>query len=205
MATEEQTGWSGFHQAARGRPPRELLIRTLNFFGAERRAPGVAVDLGCGSGPDTLALLERGWQVHAVDEQASGLQMMRESVRAELGARLHTHACRFESFEFPSCDLIWAGFALPFCPAAAWPTLVKRVVASLNPGGRFAGDLFGDKHAWSAEEGVLTLSEQQARLALQPLDVEAFDIEDGYRVSGDEVTRWHAFAFAARKPHQTHT
>lgn len=199
MSPEEQAGWSGFHKAARGRPPRELLIRTLNFFEVERRAPGVAVDLGCGSGPDTVALIERGWQVHAVDAEASGLQMLRESIRPEIGSRLHTHACRFESFEFPPCDLVWAGFALPFCPVAAWPTLVKRVVSSLNSGGRFAGDLFGDKHAWSAEEDVLTLTEPQARLALEALEIEAFDIEDGHRVSGSEVTRWHAFAFAARK------
>jgi tellurite methyltransferase len=200
VTTEDQTTWTGFHQNALGRPPRELLTRTINFFLAERREPGVAIDLGCGSGPDSLALLKRGWRVHAVDAELSGLQMLRTATPPGLGMHLHTHAVNFESFELPRCDLVWAGFALPFCSGLAWPELVQRVVTALNPGGRFAGDIFGNKHAWSAEEGVLTLTEEQARLALEPLDIEAFDIEDGYRVSGGEVTRWHAFGFAARKP-----
>jgi tellurite methyltransferase len=199
MGNEEPTSWTEFQKGAVGRPPRELLIRTTNFFSVEGVAPGVAVDLGCGSGPDALELLRQGWRVHAVDAEAWGLQALREATPPALAARLQTHTCRFESFEFPPCDLVWAGFALPFCPRAAWSTLVDRIVRVLNPGGRFAGDLFGDKHAWSGEEDVLTLTERQARQALEELVVEAFDVEDGYRVSGEEVTRWHAFGFAARK------
>jgi hypothetical protein len=95
--------------------------------------------------------------------------------------------------------LIWAGFALPFCPPPEFPALLRRAIAALNVGGRMAGDIFGDKHAWSSEPDVLTLTEQEARLALHSLAIEAFDIEDGYRVSGRELTRWHAFGFAARK------
>ena len=199
MPAEDQPSWNGFHKAALGRPPRELLVRTLNFFVVEGRAPGVAVDLGCGSGPDTLELLRRGWRVHAVDAEASGLTMLRDTAPPEAQARLFTHAARFESFEFPPCDLVWAGFALPFCPADEFAALLRRVASALTVGGRMAGDIFGDRHAWSAEPDVLTLTEQQARSALDHLTIEAFDIEDGYRVSGGDVTRWHAFGFAARK------
>ena len=114
MATEDQLIGAGSTRPPVAGRRGKLLIRTLDFFEVERRAPGVAVDLGCGSGPDTVALLESGWHVHAVDAEASGLQMLRESIRPE-----------------------------------------------------------------------------------QALHIETFDIEDGHRVSGTEVTRWHAFAFAA--------
>lgn len=199
MSNEESTNWIAFQRGSLGRPPRELLTRTLNFFAVEGAAPGVAIDLGCGSGPDTLELLRQGWRVHAVDTEPWGLQALRAAVPPEHADRLHTYTCRFESFDFPPCDLVWAGFALPFCPRAAWSTLVNRIARALNPGGRFAGDLFGDKHAWSGEDDVLTLTKGQARQVLAPFVVEAFDIEDGYRVSGGQVTRWHAFGFAARK------
>jgi hypothetical protein len=62
-----------------------------------------------------------------------------------------------------------------------------------------AGDIFGNMHAWAAESDVLTLTEEDARAALRSLSLEAFDVEDGLRVSGDEKTRWHAFGFAACK------
>ena len=103
-----------------------------------------------------------------------------------------------EDFDFPTCDLIWASFALPFCRLDAWPQLLTRAIGALRVGGRFAGDMFGKEHAWSSAPDVLTRTEAQLRADLRPLQIEAFDIENGYRVSGDEVTRWHAFGFAAR-------
>jgi hypothetical protein len=62
-----------------------------------------------------------------------------------------------------------------------------------------AGDIFGDKHAWAQEPGVLTFTEQQLRTVLRDLEIEAFDVEDGYRALR-ELTRWHAFGFCVRKP-----
>lgn len=199
MAQESKDTWSGFHQAALGRPPRELLTRTLNFFRVEKRPVGVAADLGCGSGPDAAELLRLGWEVHAVDAAGGGLELLRASVPAEAASRLHTHCVGFEDFEMPGVDLVWGSFAFPFCAPDRWPALVERITAALKPGGRFAGDLFGDRHAWAGEAGVMTLTEGQARQSLQGLTLEAFDIEDGLRVSGAGVTRWHAFGFIARK------
>jgi tellurite methyltransferase len=79
---EVSVDWSEFHRAALLRPPRELLRRTLGCFELEKAQPGVAVDLGCGSGPDSAELLKRGWRVHAVDTSDSGLKLLRSSLGA---------------------------------------------------------------------------------------------------------------------------
>ena len=198
MSTESPD-WTAFHRAAVGRPSRELLRRTLGFFAVEQRAPGIAVDLGCGSGADTLELLRRGWLVHAVDAEESGLELLRQSVPEDVRSRLHTHARTFEAFDFPDCDLIWAGYSLPFCSRNHWPALLHQATAALRPRGRIVGDLFGEKHAFAIEPDVIVLTESEARATLKPLTIEAFDVEDGFRPSGNEITRWHAFGFAARK------
>jgi SAM-dependent methyltransferase len=192
--------WSEFNRQALTRPPRELLRRTLGCFDLEGRAPGIAVDLGCGSGPDTIELLRRGWYVHAVDENANGLAMLRGTLPPEAQSRLDTHETRFENFDFPSCDLVWSSWSLPFCPAERWPKLLQRIVTGLRPNGRFAGDLFGKKHAFASEPGVFTLTEAELRKQLANLTIEAFDIEDGVRPSGGAMTRWHAFGIAVRVP-----
>ena len=194
--------WKTFHRAAVGRPPRELLRRTLGFFSIEQRPPGIAIDLGCGSGADTLEMLRHGWEVHAVDAEPSGLEMLGQSVPEAMRGRIHTHTEKLESFAFPKCDFIWAGYSLPFCTRDHWPALMQRAVAALRPRGRIAGDLFGNKHAFAGNSDILVLSESRARRALADLVVEAFDVEDGYRPSGNEITRWHAFGFAARKPEE---
>lgn len=192
--------WSDFHRAALRRPPRELLGRTLGCFAIEGRQPGVAVDLGCGSGPESIELLRRGWIVHAVDADPEGLELLRSQVPPDVRARLKIHHVTFEDFHFPACDLVWSGWSLPYCPTDRWPVLLDRIVHALRPNGRFAGDLFGDRHAWSAESGVFTLTESALREQLAEFVIEAFDVEDGIRPSGRELTRWHAFGIAVRVP-----
>jgi tellurite methyltransferase len=200
LITTAEIDWSEFHRKSHTRPPRELLIRTLNFFDVESRSDLVAVDLGCGSGADTLELLRRGWKVHCVDADPEGLEMLKSKVPPEFMGKVRTYTERIESFPFPECDLVWASYAFPFCPAANWEAMVRKATSALRPKGRIAGDVFGDKHAWAGEADVLTLSETNLRIALSALDVEAFDIENGYRVSGSEITRWHSFGFSACKP-----
>ncbi|MCW5610089.1 MAG: class I SAM-dependent methyltransferase [Rubrivivax sp.] len=192
--------WTTFNRSALGRPPRELLRRAIGLAALTGTRTGVAVDLGCGSGADTLELLRQGWTVHAVDADGPSLRLLAQQVPAEARERLHLHEAAFQDFVLPRCDLVWAGFSLPFCPAAAWPGLWPAIVDALAPGGRFAGDLFGERHAFGAYDDVMLLGEARVRKLLAALEVEAFDIEDGVRPSGGQVTRWHAFGIIARKP-----
>ena len=66
--TDTTTAWDNFVRSSRLRPPRELLRRTLGAFLIEGRPPGVAVDLGCGSGPDAAELLRLRLVVSAVED-----------------------------------------------------------------------------------------------------------------------------------------
>ena len=194
--------WAQFHRQSRLRPPRELLRRTLAFFELEGGPPGVAVDLGAGAGPETVELLRRGWTVHAVDASQGGLELLRSTLPPELLPRLHLHVARFEHFSVPRCDLVWAGWSLPFCPAGDWLQLLAHIGAALRPGGRFAADFFGPRHAWADEPGTFTIAKAVLRRQLgAAFRIEAFDTEDGWRVAGDgRLTRWHAFSAVVRQP-----
>jgi tellurite methyltransferase len=197
--TEADFDWHEFHRRSLVRPSRELLRRTLGCFELGKRRPGVAVDLGCGAGPETLELLRRGWQVHVVDSDAQGIEMLQESVPPSARPQLCTYVAKLEEFRLPRCDLIWAGYSLPYCPASHWSGLWSRIVAALRQDGRFAGDIFGDQHAWAGEPGVFTMTEAVLRDQLGGLVIEAFDIENGVRPSGGALTRWHAFGVAVRQ------
>ena len=191
--------WAEFHRRSLVRPPRELLRRTLGCFALEKREPGLAVDLGCGAGPESLELLRCGWQVHAYDANEGGLKTLFDSTPSAFRSSLHTHTKSFWEVDFPPCDFLWAGYSLPFCPSEDLSTLWAKIVTALRPNGRFAGDFFGDQHAWAAEAGITTQTEAEVRGMLEGLIVEAFDVENGVRPSGDVLTRWHAFGIAARK------
>ncbi|MCJ7511394.1 MAG: methyltransferase domain-containing protein, partial [Anaerolineales bacterium] len=54
-----------------GVSPPELLAYL------HRHPPGRALDLGCGTGTNTLALAERGWEVTAIDFSSGALRVAR--------------------------------------------------------------------------------------------------------------------------------
>jgi SAM-dependent methyltransferase len=157
--------WQSYYQATEGQPPRPTLLAGLRHWRASRkRAPGYALDLGAGTGRDTLELLSQGWRVRAYDGEAAALRRLAAKVRAhrdQAGGtpRLERRAARFENLDrLPDCDVINASFSLPFCPPPAFPKLWREIGRALRPGGVFCGQLLGPGDSWVSEDGLLGFS-----------------------------------------------
>ena len=167
---EEQSSWSRYYQAMTGRAPRPLLIES----GACELAPVVAAarwaaDLGCGDGTETLALLQAGWHVLAIDQQPEAIALVQSKVPAELQPRLRTQAAGFEALQLPPLDFV------------------------------YAGQLFGKRDSWAERPTMTfhTLADVQALLEPFAINVLREVEEDGQAVSGPK--HWHVFHIIARK------
>jgi len=124
--------------------PRPTLVDAAERF----PVPGLAVDLGAGTGRDTAELLRRGWSVLAIDREQEAIDRLRDLV-GEDSARLETRVSRFEQAELPACDLLNASFALPFTPRSEFAGLWRRITGSIRSGGRFSGQFFGERDEWA--------------------------------------------------------
>jgi tellurite methyltransferase len=194
--------WSQYYDAA-GEDPRDTLLDALRRFDEDGAQPGLAVDLGCGTGRDTAELLRRGWTVLAVDGEPEAIERLRRraDVDGDARKRLQTCVARFEDAEWPPADLVNASFSLAFCPPRAFSRLWDHVVRSLRPGGRFSGHLFGDRDGWADEPEMTFLTRAEVEALLDPLAVERLDEveEDGTTARGAEK-HWHLFHVVALKP-----
>lgn len=188
--------WPAYNAAVAEEPASNLLIQAVAAFDAEGPGPRHAVDLGCGEGRDTIELLRRGWTVTAIDLTAESLDHLR--TRAGADPRLTTIHAAMEDAEWPRADLVNASRSLPFCAPDRFAELWTRITASLTPGGRFAGHLFGPRLSWASE--VVTHSREAALALLADFDLERFaEFErDGTGVLG-RPQHTHAFAIVARK------
>jgi trans-aconitate methyltransferase len=190
------TGWSGYYEATAERPPRRTLLEALERFGAA----GAAVDLGCGDGRDTIELLRRGWTVLAIDSEPAALERLRTRTDLPPHARLEALCQRFEDSVWPAVDLVNSSFALPLCPPGRFPDLWQRIVASLKPGGRFAGQLYGTRDGWADREGMTFLDRPAAEALLHGLEIEQFDEEESDAVTPrGKPKHWHIFHIVARR------
>ena len=195
--------WQRYYQKTGGRPPRPTLMFALDRFAAEGPppAPRLAVDLGCGSGRDTVEILRRGWRVLAIDAEPAALEGLRARPEIAPGAPLETLVARFETAAWPACDLVNSSFALPLCPPAAFPALWQRIVASLQPGGRFAGQLYGDRDSWVGDPTITFHARAEIDRLLAGLEVEHLrEEEDDSVTPRGRSKHWHIFHIVARKP-----
>ncbi len=191
--------WVAYYEATAGRPPRRTLLEALSRFDPAP-TPRAAVDLGGGDGRDTIELLRRGWSVLAIDAEPAAIERLRGRPDLPAGAALTCLCQRFEDAAWPAADLVNASFTLPLCPPDRFDDLWARIVASLKPGGRFAGQLYGERDGWAGRPGTTHLTRAAAERLLSDLHVELFEEEerDGVTARGKQK-HWHIFHIVARR------
>ena len=167
--------WAKFYQANEGRALRPLFLKLMRSY-PDASSAGQAIDLGCGEGVETLGLLQAGWRVLAIDKEAEGIQRLIAKTPESLRDHLQTRQAGFEQVsELPPSQLIYAGYSVPFCTPEYFSTLWNLIVSSLETGGRFAGELFGVRDAWSANPSMNFHNAQQVAALFEPFIIESLE------------------------------
>ncbi|MEM6255450.1 MAG: class I SAM-dependent methyltransferase [Cyanobacteria bacterium P01_D01_bin.156] len=197
-----QRRWTDYYEAVAGRPPRETLLMALENFSSESSATSrkTAVDLGCGDGRDTAALLHHRWRVIAIDGELDAIARLRR--RSDINRTyLETRVQKFEDLTLPpAVDLINASFCLPFCSPDSFSHLWEEIVTALNPGGRFCGHLLGNRDSWTLYHDINHHTRPQVEQLLTSFEIELLDEEEhpGTTALGEEK-HWHLYNIVARK------
>lgn len=174
----EVEDWPGYFASVLGKGARETLIAALDLFAQEGFTAGLGVDLAAGEGRDALELLRRGWRVVATDNHPDAFPLLLSRVPETLKPRLTTVEVDFAETEVPDCDLVNASFALPFCSPEHFPALWSRIVAAIRPGGRFAGQFFGDRDTWAGLPGRTHHSRDEIMKLLEGFEIEVMNEEE---------------------------
>ena len=188
--------WSQFYEKQGGRGVRPTFESAV---AAWEGPAGTAVDLGCGDGVESRELAERGWQVLAIDSDPSVDERVRAGLSPSAADRVSTRCATFESLgELPRADLVYAGFALPFCDPTRFPYLWADIRDAIEPGGVFAGELFGPHDEWFGRPGMNFHDRAGVEAMLTGLDVLQLVEDDRRGMSFEGPKHWHVFHIVAR-------
>lgn len=196
----EEEDWPGYFGAVTGKGPRETLVFALDQFEKEGRKEGVAVDIAAGEGRDSIELLKRRWSVTAMDNHPDAFDFLRRQVPEDAQARLNAIEVDFANMQIPSCDLVNASFALPFCEPQYFPQLWTEIVSAIRRGGRFAGQFFGKRDSWASIPNRTHHSLEEVQELLAGFEIEMMREEE--KDDPPDVRNpkhWQLFHVVARK------
>lgn len=189
--------WDAYNVKTQDLPPHKLVIEALSFV----EARGEALDFGCGAMRDIEAIAKKGFRhIDAVDSNPSVQEIANEKIR--IGIPLTFHATVYDKFDFKrnQYDFVSAQYALPFNPPETFDYMFGRLVKSVNAGGIFTGQFFGNEDTWASNLEMTFHSDTQIRKLLVDFDILVLREEKKTKetaLGGEKF--WHVFHVIARK------
>lgn len=197
-----KTNWGNHYQKVQEKnlTPSATLAKAIALFDKEKATLQIAADLGCGTGIDTIALIEKGWKVFAIDNQSQVIEELKSTITEKHIAKLTAITGDFEVIALPDVMLVNACFSLPFCRPENFDGLWQKIVESILPNGRFAGHFFGINDSWATDPGKTFHTKEQILNLFMEFELEYFEeIEKAGKSIDGKEKNWHVFHIVAKK------
>ena len=154
-----------------------------------------AIDLGCGAGNDTVFLLEKGFEVTAIDSEPQVKEVL--SRRAENQQNLNVVIDDFSKVQLLKADLINANYSL-FFVKKDFNEMLRNVLKSINKNGYFVGNFLGKEDDWNKSK--TTLDKDELLNYFSKFKIVYYSEEKYYK---DTLTKknkfWHVYNIIAQK------
>lgn len=188
--------WEMYYEKNKGRPLRSLFVQAIQFVNPSATH---AVDLGCGVGTEVADLLQRGFEVHAVDQEIKSIELVKANTSNS--PNLHAHLSSLENWTvWPKVDFLFAYHSFPFCDSKNFISVIEKAFSSIKSNGILAVSFFGPEDQWVVENKVVGISESEVRKLLsnfQVIHFEEIKKVGPTALQGDKM--WNVIEVIARK------
>ena len=180
-----------YYHTKESKPHKNVeMFLTLNIM------PGKAIDLGCGAGRDTIALIKNNWRVLAVDKENTE-NIIKERLSVQEQEKFTFMQSLFGNMSLPKANLVVANFSLPFTKKECFDTAWSKIESAIVDRGYFVGNFLGERDSW---KNLITLPKQKVIRLFDKFELIQFEeIEkDGKSASGEQK-HWHVYDIIAKK------
>jgi trans-aconitate methyltransferase len=103
---------------------------TVRKFIEMKIKPTNAIDLGCGTGRDTVCLIKNDWKVLSIDREDTEKFILNKLNNEEI-ERFRFERQDFENIKLEKSNLVVANFSIPFCNKEFFEKFWKKISDSI--------------------------------------------------------------------------
>lgn len=162
--------------------------------------PSDAIDLGCGAGRDTIALIKKGWNVLAIDKEDTE-EIIRKHLTDEEQKKMKFLNAKFGRMDIPKTKLIVANYSLSFSKRELFNEIWEKIDDSIIKGGYFVGTLFGKNDSWAKGKNDMTFFDKNNinEMFKEFKIIKYEEIEKDKKTALGQDKHWHIFDITAIK------
>ena len=116
-----------FYENTKNAMPHDNVKKFIGF----KTKIGNAIDLGCGTGRDTIFLIKNNWNVTAIDKEDTQ-NIIEANLNEEELKRFKFICQNFENIQLAKCNLVVSNFSIPFCNKNYFYDFWLKIVDSIN-------------------------------------------------------------------------
>lgn len=183
--------WTDFQNKTYNNDVCKLLIYFLNNYKIN-----TAIDLGCGSGNETVYMVKQNIKVTAIDWQLNE-KFILDRLNDDEKSLVSFEQQNFENIKLKKTDAVTAFFSIPFCKPEHFEQLWEQIYDCINENGYFVGQLFGDRDYRKDNQLVNTFTIEEVRDYLKKYKILKLGEIEYIRESDN--TKWHFYNIIAQK------
>lgn len=183
--------WSNYQKRTYDDTVNNLLIEFINDYQVNN-----AIDLGCGSGNESVYLLKKGVNVTCVDQQLNQSFILNRLTEDEI-KNVSFIESTFEEVILPKTQALMAFFSIPFCSPNSFSKLWNKIYDCIEPNGYFVGQLFGNRDTWNNNKSINTFTIDEVREYLKRYKV--LKLEEIEYINESDNKKWHFYNIIAKK------
>jgi SAM-dependent methyltransferase len=192
--------WSEYFKTTIEKEPNETVVFAEKLF--RNSISRCALDIGSGTGCDSLYLLEHGFEVKALDSDINAIAILKKKIKNRYRNKVTFENALIQNYGIgnSSYDLINASFSLPFCNKIDFQNVWINIFKGLKTNGIFSGQLFGVNDDWSGIKDMSFVTNEELDDLISGYKPEYYiEIDEDGRIADGSVKHWHLFNIVLRK------
>ena len=154
--------WNEFYQKTELENP-SIILKKFFEMKLDNTTLKRAIDLGCGSGNDTIYLLKKNYFVTAVDKEKDVINIIKNRISDTSNLKFIIEKFENIRLEKNQADLVVSNLSIHFCDPKCFENFSNEFTNAISSNGYFVGNFLGKEDEWSKDTNRTFVNEKEIK------------------------------------------